>query len=54
MAKKWRRAIQKYGSLRAILFEKAFKTIIIHYCLVSLMWMKIGSNDITEQVPGVS
>jgi hypothetical protein len=27
---------------------------IIHYCLVSLMWMKIGSNDITAQVPGVS
>jgi hypothetical protein len=26
----------------------------IHYCLVSLMWMKIGSNDITAQVPGVS
>jgi hypothetical protein len=25
-----------------------------HYCLVSLMWMKIGSNDITAQVPGVS
>jgi hypothetical protein len=25
----------------------------IHYCLVSLMWMKIGSNDITAQVPGV-
>jgi hypothetical protein len=27
---------------------------IIHYCLVLLMWMKIGSNDITAQVPGVS
>jgi hypothetical protein len=27
---------------------------ITHYCLVSLMWMKIGSNDITAQVPGVS
>jgi hypothetical protein len=26
----------------------------IHYCLVSLMWMKIGSNDITAQVPRVS
>jgi hypothetical protein len=26
----------------------------IHYSLVSLMWMKIGSNDITAQVPGVS
>jgi hypothetical protein len=26
----------------------------LHYCLVSLMWMKIGSNDITAQVPGVS
>jgi hypothetical protein len=26
----------------------------MHYCLVSLMWMKIGSNDITAQVPGVS
>jgi hypothetical protein len=25
-----------------------------HYCLVSLMWMKIGSNDISAQVPGVS
>jgi hypothetical protein len=25
-----------------------------HYCLVSLMWMKISSNDITAQVPGVS
>jgi hypothetical protein len=25
-----------------------------HYCLVSLMWMKIGSNDITAQMPGVS
>jgi hypothetical protein len=25
-----------------------------HYCLVSLMWMKIGSNDIATQVPGVS
>jgi hypothetical protein len=25
-----------------------------HYCLLSLMWMKIGSNDITTQVPGVS
>jgi hypothetical protein len=24
MAKTWRRAIQKYGSLGAILFEKAF------------------------------
>jgi hypothetical protein len=27
---------------------------LAHYCLVSLMWMKIGSNDITAQVPGVS
>jgi hypothetical protein len=26
----------------------------MHYCLVSLMWIKIGSNDITAQVPGVS
>jgi hypothetical protein len=30
------------------------RTVILHYCLVSLMWMKIGSNDITAQVPGVS
>jgi hypothetical protein len=26
----------------------------VHYCLVSLMWMKNGSNDIAAQVPGVS
>jgi hypothetical protein len=26
MAKTWRRAIQKYGSLGAISFEKAFRT----------------------------
>jgi hypothetical protein len=25
-----------------------------HYCLVSLMRMKIGRNDITAQMPGVS
>jgi hypothetical protein len=27
---------------------------LFHYCLVSLMWIKIGGNDITAQVPGVS
>jgi hypothetical protein len=31
-----------------------FSNANVHYCLVSLMWMKIGSNDITAQVPGVS
>jgi hypothetical protein len=30
------------------------RTVILHCCLVSLMWMKIGSNDITALVPGVS
>jgi hypothetical protein len=35
-------------------FPEHFKVIKSHYCLVSLMWMKIGSNDITAQVPGVS
>jgi hypothetical protein len=36
------------------IFPEHFKVIKSHYCLVSLMWMKIGSNDITAQVPGVS
>jgi hypothetical protein len=31
-----------------------FMVYLRHYCLVSLMWMKIGSNDKTAQVPGVS
>jgi hypothetical protein len=38
-----------------LLFAVVLLIIInVHYCLVSLMWMKIGSNDITAQVPGVS
>jgi hypothetical protein len=41
------RALETAGSL-------LLEVSNLHYCLVSLMWMKIGSNDITAQVPGVS
>jgi hypothetical protein len=36
-----------YGQLKSLQYN-------MHYCLVSLMWMKIGSNDITAHVPRVS
>jgi hypothetical protein len=37
MAKTWRRAIQKYRSLGAISFEKAFSTIVryLRYIIIS-------------------
>jgi hypothetical protein len=44
-----RQKVLRYSAI--VLFRNS---IIPHYCLVSLMWMKIGSKAITEQVPGVS
>jgi hypothetical protein len=60
--------IKTFGTLYLYVADQQYGTVIslllvlvvnqsgsnFHYCLVSLMWMKIGSNDITAQVPGVS
>jgi hypothetical protein len=59
---RWRRASTVLGPTHKILsihvqstkYKVQSTKYKVHYCLVSLMWMKIGSNDITAQVPGVS
>jgi hypothetical protein len=43
-----------FNSVKRFFLKADMHSGKIHYCLVSLMWMKIGSNDITAQVPGVS
>jgi hypothetical protein len=50
--KKFAKKVRKYYKL--LEGREGGRVENCHYCLVSLMWMKIGSNDITAQVPGVS